>query len=644
MKKLSISTLLVLAIIGLFSVAPVSAQTTQSSSNAVCPVGYTCTPLICPAGYICTPVVTQSSLVNCPTGYVCNSVASVNNTPVSNQSGGYCYQFYTNLGMDVDTTVPRDSYITKANIVALQTLLISEGFDIPSISSGKKSKGDFDNETRLAVMKYQTSKGIPATGFVGPLTRSSLNLSTSCNNNLPNKTLVSAYLYSVNEDKVGPWSIFNSGTGNLNKNSNDWSWIMNLVIPSGENKLIKRITISHNTRGEVWSTGYSRYLQDGTDLYGYNEHPYPLVVVQNGVQINKAYDQSLQQKPLFAGTYQYKLYGQPESVTFNGGKLIVEFNDGTLSSAIIPASNLTQSAVTKYSTPSPTPSPLNSVTVSVTSPVSTDSQFKINWSSYGGDFDYYQIVLGNTIANVEVAIDENYPISKYQNSYNSFAVWYFVNKITSMSGRSAESIKDAYYVKVNAIKTDSAGGRVVNTGKSGVFSVTSTSSYSPSPSPTQSPTQPSVSLVYPRGGETWYVGETKTVTWNYNNFSSGAFGNKYVKLLLVPTDGRAPVELASNYVAPYGTIPLKIYLKTSDGRDAWLPGKYKIKVVCDSNNVAGFKTCSDEIAGYVTVVDPNPTPSPTSTVQPATSLNNNQDIQASIWSAVKEYYKSQETR
>ncbi len=147
-----------------------------------------------------------------------------------------------------------------------------------------------------------------------------------------------------------------------------------------------------------------------------------------------------------------------------------------------------------------------------------------------------------------------------------------------------------------------------------------TSSYSPSPSPIQSPTQPSVSLVYPRGGETWLVGETKTVTWNYNNFNSDAFGNKYVKLLLVPTDGRAPVELASNYVAPYGAVVLKIYSKTSDGRDAWLPGKYKMKVVCDLNNAVGFKTCSDETAGYITVINPSPSPSLSPSSSPASTI------------------------
>lgn len=347
------------------------------------------------------------------------------------------------------------------------------------------------------------------------------------------------------------------------------------------------------------------------------------------------------------GNYHIKFFAKSSSGMVDVEGLDVKVN--TLQSATAPVSNSARSTTVKSVATSPSPSPSTSGTVSVSGPVYTDGQFKINWSSYNGDFDYYQIVLGNAIANVEVAIDEDYPISKYQNSYNSFVVWSFVNKITSMSGRSAESIKDAYYVKVNAIKNDRVGGMIVNTSRSRNFSVISSSNVSPSPSPYpangfNATNQPSVSLIYPRGGETWYVGETKTVTWNYNNFSSGAFGNKYVKLLLVPTDGRAPVELASNYVAPYGTIPLKIYLKTSDGRDAWLPGKYKMKVVCDSNNVAGFKTCSDETAGYVTVVDPNPTPSPTSTVQPTTSLNNNQDIQASIWSAVKEYYKSQETR
>ncbi len=64
---------------------------------------------------------------------------------------------------------------TGTEVVALQTALIAQGYDIPAISSGVVSKGTFGSQTRNAVKKYQTSKGLPSTGFVGPLTRGALN-------------------------------------------------------------------------------------------------------------------------------------------------------------------------------------------------------------------------------------------------------------------------------------------------------------------------------------------------------------------------------------------------------------------------------------------------------------------------------------
>ncbi len=63
---------------------------------------------------------------------------------------------------------------TGSDVVALQTWLVANGFDIPAISAGT-AKGYFGSQTQAAVKKYQTSKGLPSTGFVGPLTRGALN-------------------------------------------------------------------------------------------------------------------------------------------------------------------------------------------------------------------------------------------------------------------------------------------------------------------------------------------------------------------------------------------------------------------------------------------------------------------------------------
>lgn len=62
-----------------------------------------------------------------------------------------------------------------ADVANLQTVLLQKGYSLPSISSGAATKGYFGAQTKSAVMKYQTSLGLPSTGYVGPLTRGHLN-------------------------------------------------------------------------------------------------------------------------------------------------------------------------------------------------------------------------------------------------------------------------------------------------------------------------------------------------------------------------------------------------------------------------------------------------------------------------------------
>jgi peptidoglycan hydrolase-like protein with peptidoglycan-binding domain len=64
---------------------------------------------------------------------------------------------------------------TGADVSALQTWLVNNGFDIPAVSSGAAAKGYFGQQTKAAVVRYQASVGLPATGFVGPLTVAKLN-------------------------------------------------------------------------------------------------------------------------------------------------------------------------------------------------------------------------------------------------------------------------------------------------------------------------------------------------------------------------------------------------------------------------------------------------------------------------------------
>jgi hypothetical protein len=76
-----------------------------------------------------------------------------------------------------DVSYSRDLSVgtTGTDVASLQVWLISNGFDIPAISSGAAAKGYFGTQTKMAVMKMQAANGIPNTGYVGPLTRGHLN-------------------------------------------------------------------------------------------------------------------------------------------------------------------------------------------------------------------------------------------------------------------------------------------------------------------------------------------------------------------------------------------------------------------------------------------------------------------------------------
>jgi hypothetical protein len=147
---------------------------------------------------------------------------------------------------------------------------------------------------------------------------------------------LSAELLRETGDKAGQWYTFrDDGT-------KDWVWNMYLNLKSA--KRIKAISIRHdspNRSGEAWSTTAS------TSLLG--KLLYPLVVTTTGgTQLNSVYDQSYAYNTsspeygnfdLPAGDYNFKLYGNTGKVPFDGGKIYVDFTDGTSVSSMISASD-----------------------------------------------------------------------------------------------------------------------------------------------------------------------------------------------------------------------------------------------------------------------------------------------------------------
>ncbi len=108
----------------------------------------------------------------------------------------------------------------------------------------------------------------------------------------------------------------------------------------------------------------------------------------------------------------------------------------------------------------------------------------ILWSKYSGDFDHYEVIAGNTTANVEAKISDR-PVDRRSNGFRVD-----VGKLRQVIGSLSNNIAygGGYYFKVVAVKNDAAGGRVVEIAKSPVFSI-SKAVVSPSSSPVASPTK-----------------------------------------------------------------------------------------------------------------------------------------------------------
>jgi hypothetical protein len=118
----------------------------------------------CPAGFTCTPVASQPT--GCPTGYTCTP-ATVNTSPVNTGTAGtqICPSFSTYLGIGS----------SGSDVATLQSFLITNGFDIPSVSASRTQKGYFGPQTAKALSQYQGRLGLPVTGVLDVATQAQIN-------------------------------------------------------------------------------------------------------------------------------------------------------------------------------------------------------------------------------------------------------------------------------------------------------------------------------------------------------------------------------------------------------------------------------------------------------------------------------------
>ncbi len=639
---------------------------TPVNTAFVCPVGYTCTPApTCPVGFTCKPKEIQS--ITCPSGYICKLTNNGGGSSGGNSGGGHsngCYRFDTNLSVGSFWT----QRSTGADVVALQTILMEKGFDVPSVSSKRVAKGVFDADTKVAVIKFQTSMNIPATGFVGPQTRVALN-SLCGSTNSPSIIVLSpssGSSYSVGSKISIRWTFSNFPVPNnppvdvllIRKVSGDahtgvitiaenilggsYDWTIPASIPNGSSYMITIQTKGQTVNG-IEQKGYGSRsgtfsITGSTNFVSASISP-ANVVAGNSIRVTvdtrnsdvndktKNIILSLQSSDGSSYIPSNSIYNKDSQgrwyadyvvpSTAKQGTWVIRqiglFDDNRVLKYLNYPDDINYVFTVGGSTPAPTPYSTPKPVISYVKPSSNNEARFIGTG--------YEIYPNDLIDVVGTNLSGKGGIDIYINGRVCKAESLTTEKITCQVP--LESIVEGGTYELYArADDDMRSNTILVTVKNRVLSVV-----------------PSVKVMSPNNGETWSIGDKKTITWSYANWNSGIFGNKYVDMYLVPMDGRSPIKLATNFNSPDGTVSVTIHEKTSDGRSAWLPGRYKIRVVCNTANVAPFNSCMDESDGYITIFSNPPSPTP---IPDSTSVNNGTILNASIWDAIKQYFDSKQ--
>lgn len=179
--------------------------------------------------------------------------------------GAQGYQFSSNLTVGS----------TGADVVALQTWLIANGYSIPAIASGAASKGYFGSQTKSAVMAYQASRGIPNTGFVGPLTRGALNggaVATAPSFSCPVGYTCTAKVGSTVTGTEGTISATQSNSGlasSVYENDTMVSILGVKLEAKTSDIVVQRVKLDLGTDTKIYNKIYKKiYITDGSTVYG----------------------------------------------------------------------------------------------------------------------------------------------------------------------------------------------------------------------------------------------------------------------------------------------------------------------------------------------------------------------------------------
>lgn len=462
-------------------------------------------------------------------------------------AGSDCYTFTRYLGLGS----------SGEDVVVLQTFLKEKGFLTLAPS---EAAGYYGESTWSAVRAYQTSVGIPATGYVGPITMAKLNseclpvpattfsiISVESDDSLTttespyfknaigrekfdNSTAepdegfhVQAYIYDANDPN--PKASLQGINATFDYNTKSWSGEFQPITTVGKYRM--DIILYCSIRSLVCG---QRYGYPGDDQFTHSV----LFTVSSSTPNLTLQSVNWDLVSVVSTGVQYRNprvnFGTVDSIPFHDNTTAKKwcqsvpnkgYTDGVSTVAgTNPQDGLRYRAVSssewaveqggnypRYYTCSTSTTPQTPITVS--NPQQGDvydngptQNVIVGWQKYTGDFDYYVINVGNTVANVGKRISG--AISKESTGFTTTS-GVIQDAISKLSGKTAP--EQGYYFDVFAVKVDAAGEGNVATGKSGTFSIVSTQ-------------QPLITVISPNGGETYKPGTTVNIKWASNSIKT----------------------------------------------------------------------------------------------------------------------------
>ncbi len=357
-----------------------------------------------------------------------------------------------------------------------------------------------------------------------------------------------AYVASASSDMAGTYGILGPGTSNgTGFTSNDWDWTAVMTLPTA--KTAQWIYLSDGNNWERWFTGSAFGL-------------YPLVIYENGVQLNHSYDVPLS---FTAGTHTLSMYGQPERSQFPGGTLYVQFTDGTSLTAQIPASSITPAPVTVTTTQS---------SIKITSPSSS-----VTWQQ--STLGSWTWTSSGNVSTVDIYLEIGSTYYPFASSYPNSG-WFQWN-VGSASGnwKGISNIPNGTYTIAVC-----PAGAYISTTSCGEFNVTITGN------------APSVGIVSPTGGQTFQVGSQLSVT-----FSNPSQGDQYLINLDYAGGEGSPIYALGNVTGISGNQQTVSFIIPSS-----VPaGSYFVQVVQRTNQGAPCTnySCAQAMSNSFTVTSGN---------------------------------------